>query len=412
MFGDAWGPEDDDARAAGLLWVIDLSIFEGVATQRVGDGERFCPATITLLRQDAASKNLEPVAVRVSGEGGRDAKVFARRAASESAWLYAVQAAKASVGVYGIWLGHVYHWHIPTAAMQMTMYNSLPENHDLYRLLEPQSRYLIEFDTVLLLLWEHIAPPTPIASARQFLHLEDDFAAGRTFFDDDPHRTLERLGIREEDFTPEGGPAWGAFGFVPHLLEIWRITGFYVDKIVSALYPDAAAVAGDEALQRWMRQSADPSEGNIRGLPEMTSRQALATVLHSFLYRINAHGSGRLINSANPGLTFVANFPPCLERADIPEPTGDVEDLLSYLPKTGTIGEYLSFFYTFSFSVPYESLVPVDGVEQELCFAGDNEREEACNRALVELRLEMIELMKTYQDGKPQISQWPRNVET
>jgi len=46
---------------------------------------------------------------------------YSARSASPGAWLYALQAAKTSVTVYGIWLGHVYHWHLVTAAMQMTM---------------------------------------------------------------------------------------------------------------------------------------------------------------------------------------------------------------------------------------------------------------------------------------------------
>ena len=377
-------------------------------------GERFCPATLTLLHQDAVSRSLEPIAVRVSGEGGRDATTYARATVSDAAWLYALQAAKASIGVYGIWLGHVYHWHIPTAAMQMTMYNSLSEEHALYKLLEPHSKYLIEFDTVLLLLWERLAPPTPIASARQFLQLEDSFAAGRDFFDDDPHRALERLGISAADFTPEGGEPWGAFRFVPTLLDIWAITGTYVSDVVATLYTSDEAVAADRELQRWMRQSADPDEGNIRGLPPMDSRRALIQVLHSFLYRITAHGTGRLINSANPGLTFVANFPPCLERSDIPQPGSDFDtrELLTYLPKTGTIGEYLTFFYIFSFSVPYEPLIPVDGIREDPYFAGDTEEQRTLNDHLLAFRQAILDLMTRYQDGNPQVSQWPRNVET
>ncbi len=414
LFGDAWSAEIAAAQTAGLLYVIDLGIFETVAPHKVPGGVRFCPATLTLLRQDAATRNLEPVAVRVSGEGGRDATTFARGAATDSAWLYALQAAKASIGVYGIWLGHVYHWHIPTAAMQMTMYNALPEHHALYRLLEPHSKYLIEFDTALLLLWEHVAPPTPIGTARQFVNLENTFAAGRTFFDDDPHQALDKLGISVADFTPEGGEAWASFGFVRRLLEIWEITGTYVDKVVRALYPNDEAVAADRDLRRWMRLSADPDEGNIRGLPEMDSIEALSKVLHSFLYRITAHGTGRLINSANPGLTFVANFPPCLERTDIPGPQSefDTTELLTYLPKTGTIGEYLSFFYIFSFSVPYESVIPIDGIDQDLYFAGDTEEERELNGLLIAFRQAILGFMAEYQDGNPQVTQWPRNVET
>jgi hypothetical protein len=56
------------------------------------------------------------------------------------------------------------------------------------RLLEPQSSFLIPFDDVLLLQWSAAAPPTSIATGRQFLQLVDRYADGRRFFDDDPLR--------------------------------------------------------------------------------------------------------------------------------------------------------------------------------------------------------------------------------
>ena len=97
--------------------------------------------------------------------------------------------------MWGIWLGHVYHWHIVTAAMQMTMYNQLPAGHKLYSLLEPQSQSLIDFDFVLLtFLWGQISPPTPVPGSMSLLKLLDKFADGRTFFDDDPLSELARVG--------------------------------------------------------------------------------------------------------------------------------------------------------------------------------------------------------------------------
>ena len=60
--------------------------------------------------------------------------MFVEGEATDSAWLYALQAAKTSVTVYGIWLGHVYHWHIVTAAMQMTMYNTTDKSHPIHEL--------------------------------------------------------------------------------------------------------------------------------------------------------------------------------------------------------------------------------------------------------------------------------------
>ena len=72
--------------------------------------------SLLVLVQDATTKRLTPELIRVAG-GANQPKVFARRGATTpSAWLYALQAAKVSITVYGVWLGHVYQWHIVTAA--------------------------------------------------------------------------------------------------------------------------------------------------------------------------------------------------------------------------------------------------------------------------------------------------------
>ena len=198
----AWTPALDAAAKAGLLYVIDLRIYETLKPQQVAGFPRFTPSTVTVLVQDAATKALTPELVRVAG-GSNEPKIFSRQGSTTaSAWVYALQAAKVSVTVFGIWLGHVYQWHIVTAAMLMTMFDNLSANHPVRKLLEPQSSYLIPFDDVLLLSWSPgCVPPTSIATGWQFLELIDLYANGRQFFDDDPTTTLEQLGLTESDFT-------------------------------------------------------------------------------------------------------------------------------------------------------------------------------------------------------------------
>ena len=113
----AWTPALDAAANAGLLYVIDLRIYETLQPQTVAGIPRFTPSTVTVLVQDPATKALTPELVRVAG-GSNEPKVFSRQGSTTaSAWVYALQAAKVSVTVFGIWLGHVYQWHIVTAAM-------------------------------------------------------------------------------------------------------------------------------------------------------------------------------------------------------------------------------------------------------------------------------------------------------
>ncbi len=408
LFQGKWKPAWGDLIAKGLLYEIDLTIFNTLQPQQAPDrSTRFTPATLTLLQQDPATKALTPVAVVVSGYQGSGTQAYLP---GDGAWLYALQAAKTSVTVWGTWLGHVYHWHLVTGAMQQAMLLHLDDNSALYKLVAPQSKYLNAFDTVLLLRWQ-IAPPTSLVSPFQFLSLCNTFAAARSFFDDDPLVTLTRLGLKQADFTVNS--PWDKYPLVGHLLKLWDATAAYVKVFVQESYPTDASVANDQALQAWMAEAANPSAGNIRGLPTMKTRDALTSMLTSLLYRVTAHGSGRLPASSNPGLTFIANFPPCLQNATIPEPGQSIstKQLLQYLPNTGTLGAELTFYNTFAFSVPYESFIPLNGIDSNLFFPGG--ATDKRNQALVQYRKAIAAMIKELSGPLfPQITQWPLNVET
>ena len=85
--------------------------------------------------------------------------------------------------------------------MHMTMLNTLPARHPIYLLLAPQSKYVMAFDDVLIELWSAIAPPTSLATCDDFHALANGYAAGRSYFDDDPKTTIQQLGLRRRDFT-------------------------------------------------------------------------------------------------------------------------------------------------------------------------------------------------------------------
>ena len=409
-FQAIWTGELDAASAAGNLYVIDMGRFDALKPQFVRGACRFTPSTVTLLTQDPQTKTLTPVAIRVSGYRGQGLQLFTRATATDGAWLYALQAAKASISVFGIWLGHVYHWHLVTAAMQMTMFSTLPTDHPIYQLLAPQSKYVIPFDDVLLLLWSEIAPPTSISTPFQFLELANDYGAGRSYFDDDPQTTLTNLGLAEADFTV--GTPWDQYPVVQDLLAVWALTETYVNSYVQATYQTDALVAGDRFLQAWIAASSAQDGGNIRGLPEMNGRAALARVLTSLIYRVTVHGISRLNSTANPALTFLANFPLCLQLSDIPAPNVplDTKALLAHLPNTETIGEAVNFYFTFVFSPPYEPFIPLSGVDTDLFFPGGPLDHR--NLALIQFRNGLAEFINNYDPETPQRFQWPRNIET
>ncbi len=409
LFGGAWTSALDAAADAGTLYVIDLRIYEPLTPHVIAGAPRFTPSAVVVMVQDRTTKAMTPEVIRVAG-GDNEPTIFSRQSSttSASAWVYALQAAKVAVTVFGIWLGHVYQWHLVTAAMLMTMFENLSPKNPVYRLLEPQSSYVIPFDDLLVLGWDAFPgiPPTSIATSRQFLELVDRYADGREFFDDDPTSTLERFGVTEADFSVDA--PWDQFPIARDLLEIWEATGRYVDTYIEHAYATDEDVANDQEVERWIAASGPEGDGNVRGLTAMDSKDALKRVLHSIVYRIIAHGGSRLYRSANPALTFVANFPPVLQDATIPQPdtTFDNATLLRYLPNTGSIGAMVYFYFTFWASPPYVPFVPLASEEADLFFDDDTS-----NGALIELRRFIAGFIERVEPDSPQIWQWERHIE-
>ena len=257
--GDAIDTKVEAAVDAGLAWIIDLRIYEFLEPNEVDGFTRFTPSTLTLLLQDEVTKKMTPVAVRVAGHDGADATVFARGVgetqASDSTWVYALQAARTSITVFGIWFGHVYHWHIVTAAMQLAMFKELDADHPIRVLLDPQSEYLISFDDVLLLTFRVIAPPTSVGTGVQLLELLDEYAKGREFFDDDPIPTLEALGIDPDGSQFSDGATWDRYPVAGQLLEIWDAVETCVGVYVDQYWTTDQEVQDDRPLQKWIEEA-------------------------------------------------------------------------------------------------------------------------------------------------------------
>ncbi|NNE25737.1 MAG: hypothetical protein HKN09_02740 [Saprospiraceae bacterium] len=403
-------PEIDQAAKENRLYGIDLRVFKIFkATQLDGD-IRYTPPCYIFLTQDPATKALDPRVVYIRKEESDQYQSYYRPSCSDASWIYALQAAKTAATVYGIWIGHVYHWHIVPATLQMTMFNTIPKDHLIYKLLAPQSNYLIGFDDVLLMLWKHTAPPTSLVTSKMFLELINTHAKDRKYHDDDPIRTLERNGITKENFSAHED--WDQYPIVGQLLRLWEMTEIYVDNFVENAFESDEAIDKDIILQKWINNSTSSNYGNLKGIGDINSKKSLKAFLTSLLYRITAHGISRLNEAANPGLTFVPNFPPTLHSDNLPTPGEDwpVSDILKYLPNTGTLGEVIKFYYTFVFSAPYEPFIPTDGEDEYLFFEGG--KSAPLNIGLIAYRHAMRDFISDFCDEEPQIYQWPLNVET
>jgi len=407
LFGNAWNAEWDNLVAAGQLYAIDLSLFCRFPSTQVDGLMRFTPGTITLLRQDSVTKELTPIAVRVASFQEKKLRIFVRGQVPDDHWLYALQAAKTSVTVYGIWLGHVYHWHIVTAAALKAMLSNLGSTHPVYQILRPQSDFLMQFDEILLLIWKFLAPPTSFASKESFLQLIDAFAENRNFFDDDPQATLTRMGISKADFSVHSD--WDRFPIVKTYLECFASASTYVNTVVDSFALRDADIAGDSEIQGWINETTRPHAGNLRGIGAIDTVASLKAVLTSLVYRTTMHGCSRLRKSLSPVLSFVGNYPVCLQSDSIPV-QGESIELLQYLPYTGTIGLMTRFYGIFLYTEPYVPLIPKAGVSEDLYYPADPTI--VRNGALIKFRQSVLALMQEIQPLRSQPHQWPRGIET
>jgi hypothetical protein len=379
---DAAWQQIESSYQKDKLYVIDLKILESLPPRRWNDEGtdvvRFNPATVTLLEMKE-DKSLEPAFIWVHRPGYKrgkaeissDTRIYSRRGSSPGAWLYALQAAKSSVTLYGIWLGHVYHWHSIPAAMQRTLQEQIKDKkHPIQMLLGLRSQHLVRFNGALLDgYFATIAPPTSIVNQIDLLKLLDNFAKGRRYSDDDPNNQLDWNGIEAKDFSSKPTAPWDLFPAARNLTHIWDLCQDFVRAFMGKYYPTDDTVRKDDALQKWMKASADSKQGNIHGLPPMDKKKALNDVLVSYIYRITAHGVSRLPRTADPWLTFVANFPPCLQREDLPSPDAalSTSELLKYLPNLRTIAEICQFYFIFVFAGPFQPLLAA-GDKRDLYF--------------------------------------------
>ena len=101
-----------------------------------------------------------------------------------------------------------------------------------------------------------------------------------------------------------------------------------------------------------------------------------------------------------------------VQRPEIPAPSLALEPkaLLAYLPDTQTISEAVNFYFTFVFTPPYESFIPLGGVDTALFFPGGVT--DPRNRALIDFRNGLAGFINAYAPQAPQRFQWPLNIET
>jgi hypothetical protein len=408
-FGAAWTAAFETMLEEGRLYGIDMTVFAGLTPLAMADGTtRFTPCTMILLEMGADHTVLPVAALVMDPADSSHAETYTPQS---PAWMYALLAVRVSLTVHGIWLGHVFPLHLVTAAMQMTMWNTLPEDHILRQALAPQSHDAMAFNFLLLVGWDELAPPTSVGNAGVFLGLAERYAVTHDYFSNDPGTALASLGLDGAVFAKPGEAPWSAYPIAQLMLRVWDMVETYVRGVIDAGYASDSDVAHDRYLAAWMSAAASRDGGNVAGLPRVQTKAMLVRVVTSLLYRIVFHGMGKLRSISNPEPSFVPNFPPCLQstripRADQPVTTQDL--LREFLPKAGTLGELITFYDLFAFTPPSVPLVPPRGPAQDLFF---DDRYESANQALTAFRQAAANLVAELQPDWVQVGQWPMNIE-
>ena len=253
----AGGPDLASLRAAGRLFLLDLSILEQVP---VVPG-RFLCAPVCLFYVDQRSR-LMPLAVQL-GPSPDTGPIFTPR---DDPWLWQtvkthVQCADAQVQECA---SHLLRTHLVMETVAVAMHRQLSLAHPLHQLLAPHCRFTMAIN--------HAARTKMLASGGP---IDETMSVGRegalklcarawkawSFEQYDLRGDLKSRGVVDPDLLP-------GYHYRDDAIKVWDAIAEFVGAIIRQFYRTDADVVGDFELQAWVRELANPDIGNFRGLED------------------------------------------------------------------------------------------------------------------------------------------------
>jgi arachidonate 15-lipoxygenase len=325
----------DQAQFEGKLLLADYALLDGLPAGGERERSRFVYAPLALFcwvdDPDAARDappaqrgRLVPVAIQLDQ---RPTRTNLYTPLDGADWLLArtaVQAADATLNMIGHHLARV---HLGMEAFALAAARQLGEHHPIRRLLRPHLRHLLVQDEVArreLLnpggYIERLYGPTLPGALELAARSRQQWRVDDWSFP----RDLELRGL--------DGDAVAHYPWRDDGRLVWDAVAEFTDGYVHWAYASEAELAADEELHAFVGELGDPSGGDLRGLPSVLTRPALAALLADVVFTVGPYHSAMNYRQAEYA-TFVPNYPAAL-YGPLPAERGAADDaaLLAVLP--------------------------------------------------------------------------------
>ncbi|KAK1734479.1 lipoxygenase [Skeletonema marinoi] len=265
---------------------------------------KFFYAPIVAFTYDYDKDELDVLGIQL--ERTDDARVYTKNTCGENEWLAVKCQVIAADSNMHEWVSHLGNTHLTMEPHIIAIYNTLRQaRHPLYTFLRQTTR-----DT-LLLNWgarRSLASFEPkafgdyqsSAGVGQFMQLIEKMWSRYSFFEKAglPNELASR-GFTEDVQIP-------AYLYREDGMKLWNAIGGFATDFVDEVFDSDEAVASDEVVQEWAKETTDPDKGDVKGFPtSFEDKETVAKVLQTIMWMAS-------------GLHAAVNFPQYEEYGYVP----------------------------------------------------------------------------------------------
>ena len=364
-------------------------------------------------------KVLRPVAIRITmmkEDGSQAKRVFVRGESTNSAWIMALLAAACSYTQTSVGISHIYAYHAQAANFQSQFYNNLGPKHSLMEMLNPMTKFTMQFNTAVLEnSWATLGMMpyynSGLGQFRSVMKGWNTMAEKIPYYKLLPSAILPEAGIAKSDFTDLLD--WDKYPLMKFQLACEEAARKFVSQYIHHLYRDDKSVLEDVQLQNFFEAMQDPERGNVQATlsGRLSTIEDLDSFLLPYMYGTIVHGSARMKRYILAGSAIPNNIASFMSTELVDRgPTAEysMSSILTSLPDTATLAQQYQFTTFFQATDNFASLLDDVG-ERTAPYSCD-----ALNQIFQQLQADVLEI---YEEGYyaaeigENHSKWPLNQE-
>jgi len=280
---------------------------------------KFFYAPIVAFTYDYDKDELDVLGIQL--ERTDDARVYTKNTCGENEWIAVKCQVIAADSNMHQWVNHLGKTHFTMEPHIIASYNTLRQaRHPLYTFLRQTSR-----DT-LVLNWAARGSLVKY-DANAFGDYQSPVGVGQVM------QLINKMWSRYSFFESTGLPnELASRGFTEDIqipaylyredgMKLWNAIGGFATDFVDEIFDSNEAVASDEVVQEWAKETTDPDKGAVKGFPtSFEDKETVAKVLQTIMWMAS-------------GLHAAVNFPQYDEFAYVPNKPWHLRADLSTMPE-------------------------------------------------------------------------------